>query len=61
MRVLEHQNSFNAGELSPRLAGRGDLPAYQSGAALLKLLDGPPLGPYWTAEVFAAGTWLGHR
>ena len=34
-RATRVQSSFNAGELSPRLRARGDLPAYQAGAETL--------------------------
>ena len=35
-RIRAHKNSFSAGEVSPRLLGRGDLRAYENGASKLR-------------------------
>ena len=35
-KVTPIQNNFNAGELSPRMYGRSDLPAYANGVQELK-------------------------
>lgn len=43
-RLTTHKNSFTSGEISPSLLGRGDLSAYENGAALLRNVFIQPTG-----------------
>ena len=43
-RLTLHKTSFTAGEISPRLLGRGDLTAYENGAAKLRNIFIHPTG-----------------
>ena len=43
-RLTTHKTSFTAGEISPRLLGRGDLRAYENGAAKLRNVFIHPTG-----------------
>ena len=43
-RLRSHKTSFTAGEVSPRLLGRGDLSAYENGAATLRNVFVHPTG-----------------
>jgi hypothetical protein len=43
-RLTTHKTSFTAGEISPRLLGRGDLRAYENGAARLRNVFVHPTG-----------------
>ncbi|NQU61008.1 MAG: hypothetical protein HQ512_07745 [Rhodospirillales bacterium] len=43
-RLTTHKNSFTSGEISPRLLGRGDLSAYENGAAKLRNVFIQPTG-----------------
>ncbi len=43
-RLQMYKNSFTAGEISPRLLGRGDLSAYENGAAILRNVFIHPTG-----------------
>ncbi|MBL4691035.1 MAG: hypothetical protein JKY68_06175 [Rhodospirillales bacterium] len=43
-RLTLHKTSFTAGEISPRLLGRGDLTAYENGAAKLRNVFIHPTG-----------------
>ena len=42
--VIQYQPSFNAGELSPRMQGRGDFQKFQSGAAVVENMLALPQG-----------------
>ena len=43
-RLTLHKTSFTSGEISPRLLGRGDLSAYENGAAKLRNIFVHPTG-----------------
>ena len=43
-RLTTHKTSFTSGEISPRLLGRGDLTAYENGAAKMRNVFIHPTG-----------------